>query len=93
MGELTGRVAAITGGVFWLLAADGGQEQRPPVEIVQDGRYGGPDVYEHSRLPDGSFGTSEQQFGSADSLEHQADSGQQSDSADSGEHHPGVPAE
>jgi hypothetical protein len=63
-------VAAITGGMVWLLAGSGGDEPRQPVEVVQDG----------GSAPG-------QQYGSADSLEHHADSGTQYGSADSLEHH------
>src|SRR4051812_15477908 len=58
-------VAAITGGVLWLTAGSGGNDNPTPdrVQIVQDGRWGGPDVYEHGARPDGSFGTTDQRFG------------------------------
>jgi hypothetical protein len=66
-------VVAITGGVIWLTAgSSGGDAARQPVQIVQDHRWGGPDVYEHGRLPDGGFGTTGTQYGSADSLERHA---------------------
>jgi hypothetical protein len=71
-----GAVVAITGGVFWLTSGSdsGGEQPSHSVQIVQDGRSGGPDVYEHGRTPDGGFGTTGTQYGSADSLEHQATS-------------------
>jgi hypothetical protein len=64
-------VLALTGGALWLTAATGGHETAHRVQVVEDGRSGGPDVYEHGRQADGSFGTSGSRFGSADSLEHQ----------------------
>jgi hypothetical protein len=69
-----GLVVAITGAVFWLTAGSSGSDTPgQQVQVVDDGRWGGPDVYEHGRQPDGSFGTADQQqFGSADSLEHHA---------------------
>ena len=58
---------AAAGGTAWLITAGGGDAAgSDPVEIVEDGRYGGPDIYEHSiPAPDG------QTYGSADAAEHQ----------------------
>ena len=57
---------AAAGGTAWILAASGGDAGPAPVEIVEDGRYGGPDIYEHSiPAPDG------QTYGSADAAERQ----------------------
>jgi len=64
-------LAALAGGgaTVWVTAAGGGDAA--PVEIVQDGRSGGPDVYEHGRpAPEGAT-TDGQQFGSADAAERQ----------------------
>ncbi len=69
-----GAVVAITGAVFWLTDGSSGSDApREQVQIVDDGRWGGPDVYEHGREPDGSVRTAGTQFGSADSLERHAD--------------------
>ena len=59
---------AAAGGTAWVIAAGGGDSGPAPVEIVEDGRYGGPDIYEHSiPAPDG------QQYGSADAAERRTE--------------------
>ena len=57
---------AAAGGTAWMIAAGGGDAGPAPVEIVEDGRYGGPDIYEHSIPAPGG-----QTYGSADAAERQ----------------------
>ncbi len=82
---------AATGGTVWVVTGGGGDAGSAPVEIVEDGRWGGPDVYEHSRPAPEGTATGGQEFGSADAAERQtapetarAD-GQQYGSADAAE--------
>ncbi len=59
---------AAAGATFGVVAATG-DSTPAPVEIVQDGRWGGPDVYEHGRPTFGGATTDGQRFGSADAAE------------------------
>lgn len=56
----------VVGSAAWASSSpSGAPADRAPVQIVEDGRWGGPDVFE-PRVPDGP------RFGSADALERQS---------------------
>jgi hypothetical protein len=61
---------AVGGSTVWLATVTGGDSRPAQVEIVPDGRWGGPDVFEHGRPapqesePQGSL------EGSADTWNH-----------------------
>jgi hypothetical protein len=63
-------VAALAagGGTVWVTAGTG-DSASSPLPIVEDGRWGGPDVYEHSRTAPEGAAPDEQQYGSADAAE------------------------